>query len=125
MKESNEYYDTAVLLGTDLARDVGNWIETRSLESRDELHPEDSISNAGSRASLKSSRRLRKGSSIVLAQVQFHPLRRRLPRNAQLYKPKPQALKASTPSKRKNLLSSNEEKLWNSKQKSERRKLRS
>ena len=38
IKESNDYYDAAVLLGTDLARDVGNWIsltaiETRSLQS--------------------------------------------------------------------------------------------
>ena len=70
--ESNEYYDAAVLLGTDLARDVGNWIsstsvivETRLLRSQEDLHTEDSISNTGSRASSKSSRRSRKGSSIV------------------------------------------------------------
>ena len=57
IKESNEYYDAAVLLGTDLARDVGNWIsstavdvETRFLRSQEDLRPEDSISNAGSRA---------------------------------------------------------------------------
>ena len=52
IKESDEYYDTAVLLGTDLAHDVGNWIltttvETRLLRSQEDLHPEDSISNAG------------------------------------------------------------------------------
>ena len=70
IKESNEYYDTAVLLGTDLAHKVGNWIssttvETRLLRSQEDLHPEDSISNAGSRASSKLSRRSRKSSSIV------------------------------------------------------------
>ena len=72
VKESNEYYDAAVLVGTDLARDVGNWIsstavnvETRLPRSQEDLHPEDSISNAGSRASSKSSRRSKKGSSIV------------------------------------------------------------
>ena len=70
IKESNECYDTAVLLGTDLARNVGYWIssttvETRLLRSQEDLHPEDSISNAGSRASSKSSRRSRKSSSIV------------------------------------------------------------
>ena len=72
VKESNEYYDAAVLLGTDLARDVGSWIsstavnvETRLSRSQEDLHPEDSISNAGYRASSKSSRRSRKGSSIV------------------------------------------------------------
>ena len=72
IKESNEYYGAAVLIGTDLARDVGNWIsstavivETRLPRSQEDLHPEDSISNSGSRASSKSSRRLRKGSSIV------------------------------------------------------------
>ena len=69
IKESNDYYDAAVLLGTDLARDVGNRIsltaiETRSLQSREELHPEDSISNTGSRAISKSSRCLGKSSSI-------------------------------------------------------------
>ena len=69
IKESNDYYDAAVLLGTDLARDVGNWIsltaiETRSLQSWEELHPEDSISNAGSRTISKSSRCLRKSSLI-------------------------------------------------------------
>ena len=70
IKESNEYYHTTVLLGIDLARDVGNWIssttvETRLLQSQEDLHPEDSISNAGSRAGSKSSRRSRKSSSIV------------------------------------------------------------
>ena len=69
IRESNDYYDAAVLLGTDLARDVGNRIsltaiETRSLQSREELHPEDSISNTGSRAISKSSRCLGKSSSI-------------------------------------------------------------
>ena len=69
IKESNDYYDAAVLLGKDLARDVGNRIsltaiETRSLQSREELHPEDSVSNAGSRAISKSSCCLRKSSSI-------------------------------------------------------------
>ena len=54
IKESNDYYD-AVHVATDLARDVGNWItstaiETRLLQSQEELHPEDSISNADSRA---------------------------------------------------------------------------
>ena len=69
--ESNEYYDATVLLGMDLARDVGNWIlstadvETRFLRSQEDLRPEDSISNAGSRSSSKSSRRSRKGPSIV------------------------------------------------------------
>ena len=64
--ESNDYYDAAVLLGTDLARDVGNWISSTAIEieSREELHPEDSISSAGSCVSSKSSRRSRKGSSI-------------------------------------------------------------
>ena len=64
VNESNKYYDAAILLGTDLARDVGNWIsstavnvETRLPRSQEDLHPEDSISNAGSRASSKSSRR--------------------------------------------------------------------
>ena len=60
MKESNDYYDASVLLGTDLAHDVGNWIlstciETRLLQSQQELHSEDSISNAGSCANSKSS----------------------------------------------------------------------
>ena len=69
IRESNDYYDAAVLLGTDLARDVSNRIsltaiETRSLQSREELHPEDSISNTGSRAISKSSRCLGKSSSI-------------------------------------------------------------
>ena len=69
IKESNDYYDATVLLGKDLARDVGNRIsltaiETRSLQSREELHPEDSVSNAGSRAISKSSCCLRKSSSI-------------------------------------------------------------
>jgi len=67
--ESNDYYDAAVHVATDLARDVGNWIsstviETRLLQSQEELHPEDSISNADSRACSKSSRRSRKGLSI-------------------------------------------------------------
>ena len=53
-----------------MAHDVGNWIssttvKTRLLRSQEDLHPEDSISNAGSRASSKSSRRSRKSSSIV------------------------------------------------------------
>ena len=72
IKKSNEYYNAAVLLGTDLARDVGNWIsstavivETRLPRSQEDLRPEDSISNTSSRASSKSSRRSRKGSSIV------------------------------------------------------------
>ena len=72
VKELNEYYDAAVLFGTDLTRDVGNWIwstavnvETRLLRSQEDLHPEDSISNASSLASSKSSRHLRKGLSIV------------------------------------------------------------
>ena len=50
IKESNEYYDAAVLLGTHLARDVSNWIsstadnvETRFLRSQEDLRPEDSI----------------------------------------------------------------------------------
>ena len=70
IKELHEYYDTAVLLGTDLARNVGNCIssttvETRLLRSQKDLHPEDSISNVGSRASSKSSRRLRNSLLIV------------------------------------------------------------
>ena len=70
IKESNDYYDAAVLLGTDLARDVGNWIsstaiETRLLQSQEDLRPEDSISSAGSRASSKLSRRSRKSSSTA------------------------------------------------------------
>ena len=53
-----------------MACDVGNWIssttvETRLLWSQEDLHPEDSISNASSRASSKLSRRLRKSLSIV------------------------------------------------------------
>ena len=62
IKESNNYYDATVRLGTDLARDVGNWIS--STESQEELHPEDSVSNAGSRASSKFSRRSKKASTI-------------------------------------------------------------
>ena len=66
IQESNDYYDAAVLLGTDLARDIGNWISSTAIEveSREEVHPEDSISTVGSRASSKSSHRSRKGSSI-------------------------------------------------------------
>jgi len=66
IKVSNDYYDAAVLLGTDLARDVSNWISSTATETRllqEELRPEDSISNAGSHASSKSSHRSRKGSS--------------------------------------------------------------
>ena len=68
IKESNDYYD-AVHVATDLARHVSNWIsstaiETRLLQSQEELHPEDSISNADSHACSKSSCRSRKGSSI-------------------------------------------------------------
>ena len=70
--DKRRYNDAAVLLGTDLARVVSNWIlstavnvETRFLRSQEDLRPEDSISNVGSRASSKSSRRSRKGSSTV------------------------------------------------------------
>ena len=64
IKELHEYYDTAVLLGTDLACNVGNWIssttvETRLLWSQKDIHLEVSISNVGSRASSKSSHRRR------------------------------------------------------------------
>ena len=70
IKESNDYYDAAVLLGTDLARDVGNWIssttiETRIFQSQEEVCPEDSISSAGSRASSKLSRRSKKSLSTA------------------------------------------------------------
>ena len=55
-------------LATDLARDVVNWIllQTRSPEASEleEKRPEDSISNAGSRVSSRSSRHLRRSSSI-------------------------------------------------------------
>ena len=62
IKESNDYYDATVRLGTDLARDVGNWFSLT--DSQEELHPEDSVSNAGSRASSKFSRRSERASTI-------------------------------------------------------------
>lgn len=67
IEESNDYYDAVTLLASDLARDVGNWIlsQTRSPEASklEELRPEDSISNAGSRVSSRSSRHSRRSSS--------------------------------------------------------------
>jgi len=97
IKESDEYYDTAVLLGTDLAHDVGNGIlattvETRLLQSQEDLHPEDSISNAGSHASSKSSHRARKSSSSVSCASSIAAVKRRPPLPA---------LRSFTPSKRK------------------------
>jgi len=34
IKESNDYYDAAVHVATDLARDVGNWISSTAIEIR-------------------------------------------------------------------------------------------
>ena len=71
IEESNEYYDAALLSASDLARDVGNWITsmaiegTKLLENPVEIHPEDSVSNVGSRVrSKRSSHRSKKGSAI-------------------------------------------------------------
>ena len=61
----------------------------------------------------------------VLLRVQSQLLGPRPPLNEQLYKPRLWALKASTPSKRKNWASSNEEERWYSKQRSETHELRS
>ena len=68
IEETNDYYDAVTLLATDLARYVANWMlsQTRSPEGSEleELRPEDSISNAGSRVSSRSSRHSRRSSSI-------------------------------------------------------------
>jgi len=79
----NEYHDTPVLLITDLAQDVANWISSRAVETRlvwcqEDLFLEDSTSNAGSRALQSHLIAREKVCRLFPAQVRFQPLRRRL-----------------------------------------------